>query len=126
MWSYNRETLFTESAHWADSVIELPCLSVCLCVCQCSFFQGLLLALRSHDHFQASLWSSLTPNTGKKKIWYRCFYPHWSSDSVSSVGGIFKVYKSKCPSVCLSVSSLLSYRLAVFLPPLPKVGCPIL
>ena len=42
-------------------------------------------------------------------------------------------YKSKCLSVCvsvcvfcLSVCSLLRYRLNVFLPPLPKVGCPIL
>ena len=38
-------------------------------------------------------------------------------------------YKSKCPSVCLSVRvcvcSLLRYRLNVFLPPLPEVGCPI-
>jgi hypothetical protein len=38
-------------------------------------------------------------------------------------------YKSKCPSVCLSicpsVCSLLRYRLNVFLPPLPEVGCPI-
>ena len=36
-------------------------------------------------------------------------------------------YKSKCPSVCLSVCpcvcSLLRYRLNVFLPPLPEVGC---
>ena len=29
-----------------------------------------------------------------------------------------------CPSVCLSVCSLLRYRLNVFLPPLPEVGCP--
>ena len=28
-------------------------------------------------------------------------------------------------SVCLSVCSLLRYRLTVFLPPLPEVGCPI-
>ena len=43
------------------------------------------------------------------------------------------VYKSICPSVCpsvclfvcLCVCSLLRYRLNVFLPPLPKVGCPI-
>ena len=28
-------------------------------------------------------------------------------------------------SVCLCVCSLLRYRLTVFLPPLPKVGCPI-
>ena len=34
-------------------------------------------------------------------------------------------YKSKCPSVCLSMCSLLRYRLNVFLPPLPKVRCPI-
>ena len=34
-------------------------------------------------------------------------------------------YKSKCPSVCPSVCSLLRYRLNVFLPPLPEVGCPI-
>ena len=38
-------------------------------------------------------------------------------------------YKSKCPSVCvflrLSVCSLLRYRLTVFLPPLPEVGCQI-
>ena len=41
--------------------------------------------------------------------------------------------KSKCPSVCPSirlcvrpfVCSLLRYRLTVFLPPLPEVGCPI-
>ena len=38
-------------------------------------------------------------------------------------------YKSKCPSVCptvcLGVCSLLRYRLTVFLPPLPEVGCQI-
>ena len=28
--------------------------------------------------------------------------------------------------VCLYVCSLLRYRLNVFLPPLPKVGCPII
>ena len=30
-----------------------------------------------------------------------------------------------CRSVCLCVCSLLRYRLNVFLPPLPEVGCPI-
>ena len=30
-----------------------------------------------------------------------------------------------CLSVCLSVCSLLRYRLNVFLPPLPEVGCSI-
>ena len=34
-------------------------------------------------------------------------------------------YKSKCPSKCPCVCSLLRYRLTVFLPPLPEVGCPI-
>ena len=42
-------------------------------------------------------------------------------------------YKSKCSPVCLSVClsvcpsvySLLRYRLNVFWPPLPEVGCPI-
>ena len=42
-------------------------------------------------------------------------------------------FKSKCPYVCvcvcvfvcLCVCSLLRYRLTVFLPPLPEVGCPI-
>ena len=32
---------------------------------------------------------------------------------------------SVCPSVRPSVCSLLRYRLTVFLPPLPEVGCPI-
>ena len=32
---------------------------------------------------------------------------------------------SVCPCVCLCVCSLLRYRLNVFLPPLPAVGCPI-
>ena len=35
-------------------------------------------------------------------------------------------YYSKCPSVCLSVCSLLRYRLKVFLPPIPEVRCPII
>ena len=42
-------------------------------------------------------------------------------------------YKSKCPSVRVSVCpcvrlcvcSFLRYRLNVYLPPLPEVGCPI-
>ena len=32
---------------------------------------------------------------------------------------------SVCLSVCPSVCSLLRYRLSIFLPPLPEVGCPI-
>ena len=34
------------------------------------------------------------------------------------------VHMCVCVSVCLSVCSLLRYRLNVFLPPLPKVRCP--
>ena len=36
----------------------------------------------------------------------------------------YAFYKSKCPYVCLSVCSLLRYRLTVFLPQLPEVECP--
>ena len=83
-------------------------------------------------------------------LWYRCYSPHWSRDALSPISWIFfylftlfftqklfkasalwadAFYKLKCPSVCLSVRpcvcSLLGYRLNVFLPPLPKVGCSI-
>ena len=55
--------------YWADSVIDLsyPSVlfpSVCLFVCLRHWVQlylGLSLALRSHDQFQASHWSSLPP-----------------------------------------------------------------
>ena len=33
-------------------------------------------------------------------------------------------YELKCPYVCVFVCLLLRYHLNVFLPPLPKVGCP--
>ena len=50
-----------------------------------------------------------------------CFSKHRPSGPMLSM--------SKCPSVCLSVRprvcSLLRYRLNVFLPRLPEVGCPI-
>ena len=40
--------IFTESAHYADSV----CVSVCLCASSdAGFFQGLSLPLRSHEQF---------------------------------------------------------------------------
>ena len=55
--------IFIKSANWADSIIELQCPSVCLSVCpfSCDFFQGLSLALRSHDQIPASHWSTLLP-----------------------------------------------------------------
>ena len=41
--------------HWANSVLELPCPSVCLDVCAIGYsFLGLSLALRSHDQFKVS------------------------------------------------------------------------
>ena len=49
---------------FTDSVIESPCTCVCpfvcvsVCAIRCSFFRGLSLALRSHDQFQASNWST--------------------------------------------------------------------
>ena len=66
----------------------------------------------------------------------RLFRPDSSSTKVNQTIGpesIFKAsalwadafYELICPSVCLCVCSLLKYRLNVFLPPLPKVGCPI-
>ena len=55
------QTFSLNRPHWVDSVIESPCPSVWMSVCpwyMCSFFLGLSLALRSHDQFQASHWSS--------------------------------------------------------------------
>ena len=48
-----KKTIFTESSHWPDSVLESQCPTVC-CVLSChqmQFFLGLLFALRSHDWF---------------------------------------------------------------------------
>ena len=49
--------MFTNSAP-LGRVGHRVAMSVCLCVCAigCSFFQGLSLALRSHDQFQTSHW----------------------------------------------------------------------
>ena len=48
--------------HWANSVKESPCPSVCLLVCtiRCSFL-GLSLALRSHNQFPCPHWSPSLP-----------------------------------------------------------------
>ena len=46
--------------------------SVCLSVCLrhlMQFFLGLSLAMRSHDQFQASHWSSLPPSLGNLETW---------------------------------------------------------
>ena len=51
------------------------------------------------------------------------FSKHWPSGPMLSISR--NVRPSVCLSVCLCVCSLLRYRLTVFLPPLPKVRCPI-
>ena len=40
-----------------------------LCAIGCSFFLGLSLALRYHDQFQASNWSSLPPSFENLETW---------------------------------------------------------
>ena len=47
------------------------------------------------------------------------FSKHWPSGPMLSINQNVRL------CVCLCVCSLLRYRLNVFLPPLPKVGCPI-
>ena len=64
-------------SHRVTNVRITVCRSVCLLVCwsvclsaraiRCSFFRGFSLALRSHDQFQASNWSSLSPSFFKYK-----------------------------------------------------------
>ena len=53
----------------------------------------------------------------------RFFLKHWPSGPMLSISQ--NVRLSVCVSVCPFVCSLLRYRLNVFLPPLPEVGCPI-
>ena len=60
LWLNGLLSLFTESTHWADSVLESQCPSVCVPVCAigCSFFQD--LTYWPWDHMissQASHWS---------------------------------------------------------------------
>ena len=61
----------TALGRFSHRVAMSVCLFVCLCVCAigCSFFQGLSLALRSQDQFQASHWSSLPPSFGNLETW---------------------------------------------------------
>ena len=62
--------LMTESAplgRFSHKVSMYGCLSVC--AIRWSFFLGLSLALRSHDQFQASHWSSLPPSLGNLETW---------------------------------------------------------
>ena len=55
-WHY----LFTESAHWADSVIESHCLSVSMCVC---------VSPPCEIYFQASHWPTGHMTTSQASHW---------------------------------------------------------
>ena len=67
---------------------------------------------------------SATVQCGKSMLEFSKHRPSGPMLSISR-----NVRLSVCPSVslsvCLFVCSLLRYRLAVFLPPLPKIGCQI-
>jgi hypothetical protein len=52
-----------------------------------------------------------------------CFSKHQPSGPTLSKSQNVRLWT--CVSVCVSVCSLLRYRLTVLLPPLPEVGCPI-
>ena len=53
-----------------------------------------------------------------------CFLLLFSKHQPS--GPMLSISRNVRPSVCVYVCSLLRYRLTVFLPPLPKVGCLII
>ena len=65
--------------------------------------------------------SKLKLNTDRNKI--HTFSKHWPSGPMLSISR--NVRLSVRVSVCLSVYSLLRYRLNIFWSPLPRVGCPI-
>ena len=62
--------IFTNSAS-LGRVGHKVAMSRCVwyCTIGCSFFLGLSLALRSHDQFEASHWSSLPPSFGSLETW---------------------------------------------------------
>ena len=76
----------------------------------------------------ARIWPDSGNCSGLRRPWY-----NWIALFKASALWADAFYKSKCPSVCLSscpsvrlfVCSLFRYRLNVFLPPFPEVGCPI-
>jgi hypothetical protein len=107
-WNLFTQCFFTESAHWANSVIESQCPSVCLFVC-------LWRLKRPSSRGRGDLWSKnlfliiilggnfvsyyfffgkknkcyqpLFGRQRKQKYW--CYYPHRSRDLVSPVCGFF-------------------------------------
>ena len=71
--------------------------------CENSLVHGTILACTQVPH--------LVVNLG--------FSKHWPSGPMLSISRNVHMF------VCLCVCSLLRYRLKVFLPPLPEIGCPI-
>ena len=68
------DLIFTNSAPLGRvgyRVAMSVCVFVCECFCAigCSFFGCSSLALRSHDQFQASHWSSLPPSLRNLETW---------------------------------------------------------
>ena len=73
--------------------------------------------------FATSASGSKALSAGCQCLRQLCFSKHRPSGPMLSISR--NVCLSVCPSVRLFVCSLLRYRLNVFLPPLPEVGCPI-
>ena len=85
--------LFTESAplgRFSLKVAMYRCLSVC--AMRCSFFLGLSLALRSHDHFQASHWSP--PNLQFPTLFFSSSYIFFTFPHHISLAPHKKNYKT--------------------------------
>ena len=91
----------------------------------------LLLSFNQHLYQYSRSWVSSSLTAKKHKMGRNSYIA--PNCELLHVNFLFKAsalwddafYKSKCPSVRLSVCSLLRYRLNVFLPPLPEVKCPI-
>ena len=98
----------------ADSFMELRCLCINVCIfwyvpSQCNLFQGLSSALRSHDQFQASHWSSLPPSRAPDK--FNPFKPYLKTIQILADSlwlknakiynnlSVFFVFMSVCESV---------------------------
>ena len=81
-------------------------------------------------HMISDTWRLKLQNLLFRQFWYKCFYPHTLTYSVSSVCRIFKAsallaaafYKSKCPSVCRPVC--LSFCLFTFEVPFKRLFAP--
>ena len=127
---FSRISSLTDYCCRTLSVLICFCLFCCICFCfflssVCSCLFCLLLSV----FFSCSYLYLFTLLCFFLIIWFPlCYFPFlFVFKALALWADAF--YKLKCPSVCVSVClsecSLLSYRLNVFLPPLPKVRCPI-